>query len=56
MGLDDEQIDDPAYRPRARWRPASGAGVAQPADPPAQRDGQVGSRDLGQEPGLEAVS
>jgi AcrR family transcriptional regulator len=24
MGLDDGRIDDPAYRPRARWRPAVG--------------------------------
>jgi hypothetical protein len=24
MGLDDERIDDPAYRPRAQWRPAAG--------------------------------
>lgn len=23
MGLDDDQIDDPGYRPRAHWRPAS---------------------------------
>ena len=28
MGLDDERIDDPAYRPRARWRPAAGTGTA----------------------------
>ena len=25
MGLDDDLIDDPAYRPRAQWRPAAGA-------------------------------
>jgi AcrR family transcriptional regulator len=24
MGLDDDRIDDPAYQPRARWRPAVG--------------------------------
>ncbi len=24
MGLDDNRIDDPAYRPRAHWRPAAG--------------------------------
>jgi hypothetical protein len=25
-GLDDDRIDDPAYRPRTRWRPATGHG------------------------------
>jgi hypothetical protein len=25
MGLDDDRIDDPAYRPRAQWRPATGS-------------------------------
>jgi AcrR family transcriptional regulator len=25
MGLDDDQIDDPAYRPRAHWRPITGS-------------------------------
>jgi hypothetical protein len=25
MGLDDSQIDDPGYRPRAHWRPVTGA-------------------------------
>jgi hypothetical protein len=24
MGIDDDRIDDPAYRPRAQWRPAAG--------------------------------
>ena len=28
MGLDDERIDDPGYRPRTRWRTATGTGVA----------------------------
>ena len=28
MGLDDDDIDDPAYRPRTSWRPASGTGVS----------------------------
>ena len=27
MGLDDEKIDDPAYRPRVQWRPATGTGA-----------------------------
>jgi AcrR family transcriptional regulator len=26
MGLDDSRIDDPAYRPRAHWRPTVGGG------------------------------
>jgi hypothetical protein len=38
MGLDDELIDDPAYRPRAQWRPAVGTGLA-PAPVPRSRDG-----------------
>lgn len=33
-GLDDDHIDDPAFRPRSRWRPAAGVGVANlPARP-----------------------
>jgi len=28
MGLDDSRIDDPAYRPRARWRPTTVSGDA----------------------------
>ena len=28
MGLDDDDLDTPGYRPRATWRPATGAGVA----------------------------
>jgi len=27
MALDDDRIDDPAYRPRSRWLPASGTGL-----------------------------
>ncbi len=30
MGLDEDQIDDPTYRPRTRWLPATGAGATQP--------------------------
>lgn len=39
MGLDDEQIDNPGYRPRTRWRPATGAGIAESPlpDAPAAR-------------------
>jgi hypothetical protein len=28
MGLDDDQIDNPRYRPRTQWRPAAGACTA----------------------------
>jgi len=31
MGLDDDQIDDPAYCPRTRWRPADGIGTVPPS-------------------------
>ena len=30
MGLDDEKIDDPAYRPRAQWHPATGTWAIPP--------------------------
>jgi len=32
LGLDDDEIDVPGYRPKAEWRPATGTGVA--ADDP----------------------
>jgi hypothetical protein len=32
MGLDDDELDVPGYRPRCTWRPATGTGVA--ADDP----------------------
>jgi hypothetical protein len=35
MGLDDDQIDDPGYRPRTRWRPAAGTCAAPPLPGPA---------------------
>ena len=28
MGLDDDELDVPGYRPRGTWRPATGTGVA----------------------------
>jgi len=60
MGLDDEQIDDPAYRPRARWRPVSGTAVPRSPDQPGRtanpRDGGKWRRALGPDPALEAVS
>lgn len=36
-GLDDDRIDDPAFRPRSRWRPATGLGVADSPGRPGQR-------------------
>jgi hypothetical protein len=35
--LDDDKLDTPGYRPRSRWRPATGTGVAPDIRPPARR-------------------
>ena len=35
--LDDDQLDTPGYRPRSRWRPATGTGIAPDINPPARR-------------------
>jgi plasmid maintenance system antidote protein VapI len=34
MGLDEERLDEPGYRPTQHWHPAKGAGVA--SDPPGR--------------------
>jgi hypothetical protein len=34
--LDDDRLDTPGYRPRSRWRPAAGTGVAPDIHPPAR--------------------
>jgi hypothetical protein len=34
--LDDDRLDIPGYRPRSRWRPATGTGVAPDIHPPAR--------------------
>jgi hypothetical protein len=34
--LNDNQLDTPGYRPRSRWRPATGTGVAPDIQPPAR--------------------
>jgi hypothetical protein len=34
--LDDDQLDVPGYRPRSRWRPATGTGVAPDIHPSAR--------------------
>jgi hypothetical protein len=33
MGLDDDRIDDPGYRPRSHWRPTAAACAARPKQP-----------------------
>ena len=56
MGLDDDQIDDPAYRPRAQWRPAIGTGGAQVPDRPASASAPRDGGQARREPALEAAS
>jgi len=60
MALDDERIDDLAYRPRARWRRASGTGTIRlPGWPPCAADSRHGRgchRGPGQRRHREAVS
>jgi hypothetical protein len=34
--LDDAQLDIPGYRPRSRWRPATGTGTGTDINPPAR--------------------
>ncbi|MGH3224748.1 MAG: hypothetical protein ACRDPY_39735, partial [Streptosporangiaceae bacterium] len=34
--LDDDLLDVPGYRPRSRWRPATGTGTAPDICPPAR--------------------
>ena len=42
--LDDDQLDTPGYRPRSRWRPATGTGVAPDVYSPARhRHGRKGA-------------
>jgi plasmid maintenance system antidote protein VapI len=56
MGLDDDQIDDPAYRPRAHWRPATGSGTARPPDQPGRASVPCETGEPRREPDLEAAS
>ena len=56
MGLDDDRIDDPAYRPRARWRPAAGSGTARPPDQPGRASVSCEGGQARREPDLEAAS
>ena len=41
--LDDDRLDTPGYRPRSRWRPATGTGVAPDIRPPVRRHGRKGA-------------
>jgi hypothetical protein len=41
--LDDDRLDTPGYRPRSRWRPATGTGVAPDIHPPARHHGRKGA-------------
>jgi hypothetical protein len=42
--LDDDKLDTPGYRPRSRWRPATGTGVALDTFTPARhRQGRKGA-------------
>jgi plasmid maintenance system antidote protein VapI len=42
--LDDDKLDTPGYRPRSRWRPATGTGVAPDTYSPAcHRQGRKGA-------------
>jgi len=56
MGLDDERIDDPAYRPRAQWRPAIGTGAVPVPDRPACASVPSDGGQARREPDLEAAS
>ena len=38
MGLDDDDLEDPGYRPQCTWRPATGTGTA--ADDPLRKGGK----------------
>jgi transcriptional regulator with XRE-family HTH domain len=35
-GLDDDQLDIPGYRPKSKWKPATGTGTAPDIHPPAR--------------------
>ena len=41
--LDDDRLDIPGYRPRSRWRPAAGTGIAPDIRPPARHHGRKGA-------------
>ena len=35
-GLDDDQLDVPGYKPKSKWKPATGTGIAPDIRPPAR--------------------
>jgi len=35
-GLDDDELDTPGYKPKSKWKPARGTGVAPDINPPAR--------------------
>jgi hypothetical protein len=41
--LDDDLLDIPGYRPRSRWRPATGTGTARDTYPPARAHQKKGA-------------
>ena len=41
--LDDDRLDIPGYRPRSRWRPATGTGIPPDIHPPARHHGRKGA-------------
>jgi len=55
MALDDDRLDDPDYRPKARWRPASGTGTAPPPDKHSRRPPGL-RRPGGKDADIEAAS
>jgi plasmid maintenance system antidote protein VapI len=39
-GLDDDQLDVPGYKPKSKWKPATGTGIAPDVYPPARPRGK----------------
>jgi transcriptional regulator with XRE-family HTH domain len=54
-GLDDDELDTPGYKPRSKWKPATGTGIAPDITPPARprntsRRNSQGQRKTGSTP------
>ena len=54
VALDDDQLDIPGYRPRSRWRPATGTGIA--PDTYVRRDRSKKGRMTGQRMNLDLIT
>ena len=54
VALDDDQLDIPGYRPRSRWRPATGTGIA--PDTYVRRDRSKSGRMTGQRMNLDLIT